>query len=1044
MPSIGSVSGGRHRPLQTRVVSDAGENPYVATSTETERYIQFLLEHLAGRNEHHVFEQIVFQIALRRLSSNIVPATGPVSAGGDQGRDAESYYTSLPHELPGAGGFIGRATTEPLVLAASVQKPPLDGKIREDLKSICSRGEPVARVAFFAAHEIPVAMRHRLQGHARDSYQVALDVFDGQAVAQMLTQGDLIWIAQRFLDLPSAMIPDEPAQEQPDWYRATLTAVRERAGKRLTPGALSEVRDGLRHAVLDDEARVDLPEWLGYIGEFIEGEDEDLVLRARYERAWAVLRGKNTLDGVEPDIRAVIDAALSTESVSLLDDANLLLLAWGGSWLRHLGTVSAEELRDLALRLRERTDTLIGTTDAAVYPVRKASLLDVAARLCLQPRWPEVTRPAAGALPTAREATRLRLAGEILPEINVESRPLDVTDAMDYLEQLVDLLPHARAFPVGGMSETFQLVAPALTADPRYEKIRDALDAAQADIAGDSSVAARCRDRATAFLRAGRPLDALHELHEVKINWWHGDTLRGALLTMRMIAKIYGELNLQQAARQYALAAAAVAASSGAEHEDMLPAALAEAMNYTYAAGHWGDALALAGLAFITHHLYAEAPDDYPSHAYIQQLDFHASIVMLSAERFRPALNSALTKLTDTSYLSDLDELLTELRPSFNHTEKQFIQSTDEQLNGRPFSDVGAQRELYFAALGTTWRIRYDNTRTTALTAERLTAALQIALTELAPHDPLFLPQDIHLQVIAGTPFASKERVTFKPNNRAVDCTVILSPHSAPAAPDTLERELSAAVVYLLAHLSARPPQAFMSLVKKAFARGLTHKLLSVRPYDEVAGLLTEAHYDTLRQTTMHPWTDTAFQPPNAPALIQPTTPGPGYDRARALDLIRDNYAELPQVLSQTLPRLLADPAALAGLRDLREEGWLDWQILMALVNIALNLRLQQLSPDSIPPDYPARFLQTPESDYTAPLPLDAFAPANLRAQMDLTVLSIGQRRWKLSTAMKTPNPAAFKQLLDARYGYGTDDVPHRDLLNDPPHEHETLLPPAT
>ncbi|MFK4211384.1 hypothetical protein [Streptomyces sp. NPDC030920] len=75
----------------------------MATFPETERYIQFLLEQLAGRNEHHVFEQIVFQIALRRLSSNIVPATGPVSAGGDQGRDAESYYTNLPHELSGAG-----------------------------------------------------------------------------------------------------------------------------------------------------------------------------------------------------------------------------------------------------------------------------------------------------------------------------------------------------------------------------------------------------------------------------------------------------------------------------------------------------------------------------------------------------------------------------------------------------------------------------------------------------------------------------------------------------------------------------------------------------------------------------------------------------------------------------------------------------------------------------------------------------------------------------------------------------------------------------
>ncbi|MFB8103477.1 MULTISPECIES: hypothetical protein [unclassified Streptomyces] len=66
-----------------------------------------------------------------------------------------------------------------------------------------------------------------------------------------------------------------------------------------------------------------------------------------------------------------------------------------------------------------------------------------------------------------------------------------------------------------------------------------------------------------AFPRAGRPLDALHELHAVKINWWHGDTLRGALLTMRMIGKIYGDLDLQQAARQYAMTAAVAASAAG-------------------------------------------------------------------------------------------------------------------------------------------------------------------------------------------------------------------------------------------------------------------------------------------------------------------------------------------------------------------------------------------------------------------------------------------------------------------------------------------------
>ncbi|WP_203183896.1 hypothetical protein [Streptomyces pratensis] len=1017
----------------------------MATFPETERYIQFLLEQLAGRNEHHVFEQIVFQIALRRLSSNIVPATGPVSAGGDQGRDAESYYTNLPHELPGADGFVGRATTEPWVLAASVQKPPLDGKIRDDLKSICSRGEPVRRVAFFAVHEIPVAARHRLQQHARDTYDVALDVFDGQAVAGMLTQGDLVWIAQRFLDLPSAMIPDEPAEAHPDWYRSTLTALRERPGKRLTPGALSEVRDGLRHATFDDEARVDLPEWLGYVGEFIDAGNGELALRARYERVLAVLRGKNSLEGVEADIRAVIDAALSSERVALLDDAGQLLLYWGGAWLRHLGTANAEELRELDLRLRQRVAVLIEATDSAVYPVRKASLLDVAARLCLHPRWPQVTRPAAGALPTPQETTRLRRAGEIVPTVSSANPLVDATEAMNCLEQLVDLLPQAPAFPVGGVSETFQIFAPALTEDPRYEKIRDALDAAQADLAGDSSVAARCRDRAMAFLRAGRPLDALHELHEVKINWWHGDTLRGALLTMRMIGKIYGDLDLQQAARQYAVTAAAVAASpAGQEHQDLLPAALTQAMAHTHAAGHWGDALALGGLAFIAHQLFAETPEDYPSHGYIQQLDFHASMVMLSAERFRPALMPVLRELTDADYLADLDEHLPLIRPSFTQTEQQFIQNADDQLTGRPFSDVGAHRDMNFAALGTTWRIRCDNTRATVLAAERFTAAVQISLAELAPHDPLFLPQDILVRVITGTPLGGGDRVTFRPNNHAIDCTVILSPYSASTDHTAFERELSTTVVHLLAHLSARPTEAFMSLVKTTFARGLLHKLISGRPYDEAAGLLAEAHYDTLRQSAMPPWSDTAFQPPTAPQLAQPTTPGPGYDRTRALDMIRDNYTDLPQVLSETLPRVLADCGIRTGLEELRNEGWLDWQILLALANIAANLRLQQASPGSIPRDYPTRFFRTPESHYATALPLNAFTADSLRAHMDVTLLAIAQRRWKLGSAMTTPNPQAFKELLTTRYNYATDDVPHCDLLNGSPDEHEPLLPPSS
>ncbi|WP_328842896.1 hypothetical protein [Streptomyces sp. NBC_00258] len=83
------------------------------------------------------------------------------------------------------------------------------------------------------------------------------------------------------------------------------------------------------------------------------------------------------------------------------------------------------------------------------------------------------------------------------------------------------------------------------------------------------------------------------------------------------------------------------------------------------------------------------------------------------------------------------------------------------------------------------------------------------------------------------------------------------------------------------------------------------------------------------------------------------------------------------------------------------------------MANIAVNLRLEHLSPGSIPPDYLARFFQTPESGYATPLPLDAFTPASLRAQMDLAVLAVGKHRWKPGTAMNTPQPSCVQAAAD-------------------------------
>lgn len=1018
----------------------------MVTPVEAERYIRFQLEHLTARNEHHAFEEICCRIARRRLSSNLLLATGPVSAGGDQGRDAETYYTRLPRELPAAGGFVGRATTEPLVVACSVQKSGLEAKIRDDVEAICGQGGAVGAVAFFAVQEIPVAVQHRLQDHAREARGVTLEVFDGQAVSGMLAEADLVWVAERFLGLPSHLVPDSPDEPQPGWYTHALAALRERESKWLTPGAFSEVRDGLRHATFDDEARVDLPEWLDYMREFITaGSDADLTVRAQYECTVATLRGLDTLEGVEDDIRAVVDFASGSDSPSMLADASVLLMYWGGAWARHIATVQADELRDRNLMLRTRARGLLAATDIAMHPNRAARLLAVAAHLCLQPLWPEVERRPAGTLPSPREMTQLRRALEDAGESIVldSDLPLDVAEGLGHLDQLVDLLPRARAFPVGPVSETFQMLAPALTGDPRYAKVRDGLDAAVAAVGGGSAVANRCRTRALAFRRAGRLLDALRELHEAKINWWHGDTMRGSLLAMRLIGRIYAELRLPHAAKQYALAAAGIAASSGdARLQDLVPEALIDAVDHSHAAGAWGDALALADLAAIAHGALAEDAFDPEVHPSLRRLDFHAMIVLLAAERFRPdALPVLRAALGDTVYMRELRaDGLDVVRPSFTSTEDAFIEHADQQLAGRPFSDLGPRRTVTFAALGTIWRITCANDRRSVLAAERFAAAAQILLVELAPRDPVLLPQEVRVGLLAGTPLARHGPVRFKPSNERVECSVVLTPFTDDADEESLNLELSAALVYLLAHISARPEDQFMQTVRQALKEGLISKLHVARPYDDIAGLLGDAHYDALAAVSADPFPG-EHMPAPAAELRTVTTPGPGYDHDASLNDIRESYQFLPALLTQTLPQALSDPGTAAGLRRLRDDGWLDWHILLAIANVAFNVRANAaglLDRPLATAKEQRELAHAPETPDSPPIPLAALTAESLRKAMQLAVLAIAKRRWGLLSAAQTPNTAAFRALLTTRYGFA-DDIPHRDLLSDALTEDGTL-----
>ncbi|MGA9033054.1 MAG: hypothetical protein WB402_11095 [Sulfuricaulis sp.] len=128
------------------------------TILELANYIRFQLAELRTANKHHEFEHLTRQFARLRICENILPATGPVGAGDDQGRDFETYRTYLASTPIATSSFLGIAGDKELVFACSLEQK-IKGKIKEDITTICSGQEVIDTIYYFCESDLPVSQR---------------------------------------------------------------------------------------------------------------------------------------------------------------------------------------------------------------------------------------------------------------------------------------------------------------------------------------------------------------------------------------------------------------------------------------------------------------------------------------------------------------------------------------------------------------------------------------------------------------------------------------------------------------------------------------------------------------------------------------------------------------------------------------------------------------------------------------------------------------------------------------------------------------------
>lgn len=1010
--------------------------------------VRFHLSRLGETNDHHAFEKLCLGLARRRIVSNVMPATGPVSAGGDGGRDAESYWTMLAAELPSTSLFSTLATSERVVLAATIQRQAVPNKIRDDLKKICGAGSPVDRVIFFTVEPVPVAKRHELQAHAREQHTVELDIWDAQAIAEELASPDLFFLAVEHLHLPSALLLDVPfgQPDLPEWYSENRQAWRAERPWSGSMGEVVDLREALRYATLNDSARPDLPDLIAYAQRLREAAYRpDVLSRIEYEIILATAMGMGTLRPVDSVLRSYFGRHENEhpDAGALLDTFTLLRLV-EAIQVRGLTDVQLDECSGWHNRIESIADSMLEAADGAN---ERAYLLTIVALLAHGPApftQEEISAVATDELQPMpelyRDLNEAHRAGQPFPGAPSGGLVRDLEKGMKALLDLIEILPTAPLVPLEQLTQLFDITAPILVDHPDYPRVRQALDATTAERSGRSAAGHRAQARALSLLEGGRPIPALREIHAAKMYWLHGDAAEGAALMMLLASKVYEDLRLPMAAKQYAMSAASVARESGdPELAVLIARGIILAATYEHLAGQWLTATHTFRIGIWAQAQLAADPWSFERYPYFLNMLTDQCHILRTARALRPGLLLGIQSVVDST---NLDAMTEPILASAAHlpppSESEVAASAARSGIGRPFADAGPTREFRWRAGDNTWLVATPNDRKHVLAAERFAAAAQVVLAELASEDLLLLPGPIDIDVALRSDGAGGPTGTFVPDGqRRHQRHLVCLSGTGSLEINALQREVASAVLQVIATQSLLPQQDFEELLERIFEHGLPHMMTCVRAYDDLVDVHDEAVYSELssvdgRAVRSEP--DPEVIPSDALSVTR-AEPHNRYDGAKSHDAIGWRYEDLVVPVRLTIERLGREARFQAVLAELRSDGWKDWHVLTAVSNMVVNARARDrglnMTTTMTASDVEQfqRILESPESESDPEIPIELFTLDEMRFHLGNAARMTAQN-WGLEIRRNPLDPVALIEVLGARFNYWRDDVDHEAIFD--------------
>jgi hypothetical protein len=540
-------------------------------------------------------------------------------------------------------------------------------------------------------------------------------------------------------------------------------------------------------------------------------------------------------------------------------------------------------------------------------------------------------------------------------------------------------------------------------------------------------------------------LKALDCFHKAKNLWHLSETKDGFILALINIAQLYSALGMNLAAKYYGLCGVWASIHFGDQATfKRISDSYAMVFHADFEQGAW-----MSALDDFEQYIKARIefkPDDLnmDDDSIFRNTLLDLACILAATPIIHPDLAVFIEYEKRTLgwlYTDHLQVLIDVLVTKFENIEmmRKIIVG---KLTSAPLNDIGADRVITFNVLGIEWRVKIQNTAILNAIGEEFCALLQITLCEIG-----MLGTDLHLLQMPVTIniCQAEDYTNWIKQQPSYEKSVW---DAAIPSLDTKEQAkiqfhygyIATNIKILLNDLSLLPKDEFDKIFDALYIQQkLGEKGLSINTYQKVYFnlLSVEGFNKAMRLGFVSlPESRANLRHPNFLPLFDGLSDK--YNQEESLKRINERYQNTYKNLSVSISYWETKLEFQAAIHVLRKNGWLDWQILMALMNYTLNLKANtymetvQISDEKERRKaFEAEFFRLqklPESECYMEIPVSLLESQNFEFHIERipvdTLHSFG-----LENNMKYPNFSALHSLLNKRFSFNVDDKPETNPL---------------